>query len=40
MQDRIVVSVEGLCKHYGEVKAVNGISFQVLAGECDPFLYG
>jgi ABC-2 type transport system ATP-binding protein len=33
MQDQIVVSVEGLRKYYGAVKAVDGISFQVHAGE-------
>jgi ABC-2 type transport system ATP-binding protein len=33
MQDQIVVSVENLRKYYGEVKAVDGISFQIRAGE-------
>ena len=29
----VVVNVENLVKSYGEVKAVNGLSFQVMAGE-------
>jgi ABC-2 type transport system ATP-binding protein len=32
-QGEEVVTVEGLHKHYGQVKAVNGISFQLQAGE-------
>jgi ABC-2 type transport system ATP-binding protein len=30
---KIVVNVENLVKNYGEVKAVDGLSFQVMAGE-------
>lgn len=33
MQDQTVVSVENLRKYYGDVRAVDGISFQVRAGE-------
>lgn len=33
MKDQIVVSVENLRKYYGDVRAVDGISFQVRAGE-------
>jgi ABC-2 type transport system ATP-binding protein len=33
MQDQIVISIEGLRKFYGAVKAVDGISFQIQAGE-------
>ena len=33
-----VIVVEGLCKHYAEVKAVDGISFEVEQGEIFGFL--
>jgi ABC-2 type transport system ATP-binding protein len=33
-----VITVENLCKHYGDVKAVDGISFQVEEGEIFGFL--
>ena len=33
MQAVAVISVEGLYKHYGPVKAVDGVSFQINAGE-------
>jgi ABC-2 type transport system ATP-binding protein len=33
MPDQAVISVSDLCKSYGEVEAVRGISFEVAAGE-------
>jgi ABC-type multidrug transport system ATPase subunit len=29
----MIIEVEGLVKHYGEVKAVDGVSFSVEEGE-------
>jgi ABC-2 type transport system ATP-binding protein len=36
--ENIVVNVKNLVKNYGEVKAVNGLSFQVLTGETSGML--
>jgi len=33
MSQKVVIEVEGLVKHYGEVKAVDGVSFSVQEGE-------
>jgi len=33
MGQKVIIEVEGLVKHYGEVKAVDGVSFSVQEGE-------
>ena len=37
-QGKTMIHVDGLTKHYGKVKAVNNISFDVHAGEVLGFL--